>query len=283
MDHASALSHPASPTAVPSNPVPPTPVPPTPTPSGPARLVAVVGACGGAGASVLAAAVARTLRRKAGATALVDLDLPGGGLDVLLGVEDQAGARWPDLVDARGTVDGEGLVAALPRWGAVPLLSGSRHDTSGQAVDDAVVLDVATALLRSGHRVVLDAARPPAWRGSTRSLVAAADAVVLVVPLTAPAVAGAVATTALLERLGAGPVHVVPRRPAPGRIDPAGLERALDRPTAATLGWDGRLAAALERGDGPRTGRRTPLGAAADRVVGVLENRPAAVPTGVRP
>jgi secretion/DNA translocation related CpaE-like protein len=252
-------------------------VPPTPVPPSPARLLAVVGACGGAGASVLAAALARALRRRAGAAALVDLDVPGGGLDVLLGVEDEAGARWPDLADARGTVDGDGLVAALPRWGAVPLLSGSRHDVAERAPDDAVVLDVATALLRSGHRVVLDAARPSAWRASTRSLMSAADAVVLVVPLTAPAVAGAVATTAILERLGAGPVHVVPRRPAPGRIDAAGVERALDRPAVATLGWDGRLAAAIERGDGPRTGRRAPLGAAADRLVSALERRPPGV------
>ncbi|WP_407319273.1 pilus assembly protein FlpE [Isoptericola halotolerans] len=232
---------------------------------------------------MLAAAVARTLRRRAGATALVDLDVPGGGLDVLLGVEDQTGARWPDLVDARGTVDGDGLVGALPRWGAVPLLSGSRHDAAEQPLDDGVVLDVVTALLRSGHRAVLDVGRPAAWRSSTRSLVAAADAVVLVVPLTAPAVAGAVATTAVLERWGAGPVHLAARRPAPGRIDAAGLQRAVDRPAAATLGWDGRLAAALERGDGPRTGRRTPLGAAAERIVGVLEHQPSVTVTGVRP
>ncbi|PRZ09467.1 secretion/DNA translocation related CpaE-like protein [Isoptericola sp. CG 20/1183] len=247
--------------------------PTTPRPV-PARLTAVVGACGGAGASVLAAALARGLRRRVGAAALVDLDVPGAGLDVLLGVEADPGARWPDLADARGSVDAEGLVAALPRWRAVPLLSGTRERAPHGGPDDAVVLDVATALLRSGHRVVLDLPRPSGWGEATRSLVTAADAVVLVVPLTAPAVAGAMATLAALDALGTAPVHVVPRRPAPGRVDTAGVERALGRRAVATVSWDGRLAAAIERGDGPRTGRRTPLGAAAEQLVDALA-RPA--------
>ncbi len=223
-------------------------------------MIAVVGACGGAGTSVLAAALARTQRRTSGATALVDLDVPGGGLDVLLGAETAPGARWGDLADARGTVDGTGLLAALPRWGAVPLVSGTRHEAERPA--DAVVLDVTTALLRGGHRVVLDLPGPAGWTPAGRSLLAAADAVVLVVPLTAPAVAGAFAVQAALAEAGADEVRLVVR-PAPGRVDVRGIERALGRPVVATVGWDARLAAAVERGEGPRTGRRTPLGRAA--------------------
>ncbi|GAA1976858.1 hypothetical protein GCM10009718_11450 [Isoptericola halotolerans] len=270
-----STAHPT--TATPRAVHPPAPEPrPTTTPSGAVRMVAVLGARGGAGTSLLAAALARALRRRSGAAALVDLDVPGGGLDVLLGIEDVRGARWPDLTHARGALDGDGLVAALPRWGAVPVLSGTRSADGQRAPDHGVVLDVTTALLRSGHPVVLDVPRPSAWREATRALVSAADAVVLVVPLTAPSVAGAVASTALLDELGAGPVHVVPRRPAPGRVDTAGLEVALARPVAATLGWDGRLAAAVERGDGPRVGRRSPLGTTAARLVELLDRRPVA-------
>lgn len=256
--------------------------PPAAVQRGPARLTAVVGACGGAGTSVLAAALARALRRRAGAAALVDLDVPGAGLDVLLGVEADPGARWPELADARGSLDADGLVAALPRWRAVPLLSGSREGAAHGVPEDAVVLDVATALLRAGHRVVLDLPRPSGWGEASRSLVAAADAVLLVVPLTAPAVAGALATLGVLDALGAGPVHLVPRRPAPGRVDTAGVERALGRRAAVTVGWDGRLAAAVERGDGPRSGRRSPLGVAAERLVEALV-RPNGGPSGTAP
>src|SRR5918997_5847376 len=119
---------------------------------GTSRVVAVVGACGGAGTSTLAAAVAHGLRRSREPAALVDLDVPGPGLDVLLGVEDAPGARWPELAAARGDVDGRGLLAALPRWGSVPVLSGSR--LRAERPDDAVLLDVCTALLRAGEAVV---------------------------------------------------------------------------------------------------------------------------------
>ena len=58
--------------------------------------VAVVGGCGGAGASVLAAALAVTAVRHGGRALLVDCDPLGGGLDLVLGAEHVAGLRWPD-------------------------------------------------------------------------------------------------------------------------------------------------------------------------------------------
>src|SRR5690606_10448493 len=79
-------------------------------------VVAVVGARGGAGASVVAASLGRAAGRRRGPVGLVDLALVGGGLDVLLGVEQDPGVRWPDLADARGRLDGEDLLARLPRW-----------------------------------------------------------------------------------------------------------------------------------------------------------------------
>ncbi|MEG3616183.1 pilus assembly protein FlpE [Isoptericola haloaureus] len=232
------------------------------------RLIGVVGACGGAGTSVLAAAMARTLRRRVGATALVDLDVPGPGLDVLLGVDAAPGARWADLADARGTVDGGSLVAALPRWGAVPVLSGAHRDPAAPA--DAVVLDTTTALLRTGHRVVLDLPRPVGRTAAALSLAGAADVVVLVTPLRTAGAAGALATARQLADAGTARVVPVACRPAPGRVDERELGRLLGLAVAATVGWDPRLAAQVERGHGPRTGRRTPLGRAADRLVELL-------------
>jgi secretion/DNA translocation related CpaE-like protein len=243
--------------------------PDTPPPHRPARLVAVVGAAGGAGTSVVAAALARAWRRRGPAATLVDLDVPGAGIDVLLGVEDERGSRWSDLADARGTVDGVALLATLPRWGAVPVLSGSRHDPRPPA--DDVVLDTTTALLRAGERVVLDVPRAPAWTASNRSLLAAADAVALVVPLTVPGVAGAVSTTAQLAAAGAPRPTVVARGPAPGRVDPAGLARALGRPVDVVVGWDPRLAAAVELGAGPAPRRNGRLQRAAAGLAALVD------------
>jgi secretion/DNA translocation related CpaE-like protein len=247
----------------------------------PARLVAVVGACGGAGTSVVAATLARAWRRRGAGATLVDLDVPGAGIEVLLGTEDERGSRWTDLTDARGTVDGAALLGTLPRWGAVPVLSGSRHDPHPPA--DDVVLDTTTALLRAGERVVLDLPRPPAWTATTRSLLAAADDVVLVVPLTVSGAAGAVATTAALTGAGVdGPV-VVARGPAPGRVDPTSLGRALGRPVDVVVGWDPGVAAAVEHGAGPAPRRRGRLHRAATGLAALVDVQTPGPPRAVAP
>ena len=60
-------------------------------------VLAVVGGRGGAGASVLAAAVAVRAAADGDPVLLVDCDPLGGGLDLVLGAEDAAGPRWPEL------------------------------------------------------------------------------------------------------------------------------------------------------------------------------------------
>lgn len=232
------------------------------------RTVAVLGACGGAGTSTLAAALAHTLRGSGERAVLVDLDVPGAGADVLLGIEDEPGARWPELAAARGDVDGEGLVAALPRWRRVPVLSATREQTAPP--DGSVVLDVATGLLRSGESVVLDLPRPSGWSHAARLLAAAADAVLLVVPCTVPGVAGAASAAVALREAGARDPWVVARRPAPGRVDASAVESALGLDVVADLPWDPRLAGAVERGEGPRVGRRAPVGRTCARLVAAL-------------
>lgn len=233
------------------------------------RTVAVVGACGGAGTTTIAAAVAHGLRRADEPAVLVDLDVPGPGQDVLLGIEDEPGARWPELTAARGDVDGDGLLAALPRWRTVPVLSASRQHTDPP--DDAVVVDVTTALLRAGESVVLDLPRPAAWSQAAGLLAAAADVVLLVVPCTVPGVAGAVAAGARLHAAQVREPWVVARRPVPGRVDAPALEAALGLDVVAEVRWDGRLADSVDRGEGPPVGRRSPLGRVAAELATALQ------------
>jgi hypothetical protein len=256
---------------------------------GRSRVVAVVGACGGAGTSTVAAALVHGLRRAVGRGVLVDLDAPGPGVDVLLGVEAEPGARWPELAAARGEVDGRGLVAALPRWRAVPVLSASR--LRPEAPDDDVVLDVCAGLLRAGEHVVLDL--PRRWTPAVRALLAGADDVLLVAPLMMPGAAGAVAAaTAVAAARGGGPdgaahqaggrggqrdeaggpmpARLVCRRCGPSRVDPADLEALVGMPLVAVVPADRRLAAAVERGEGPPVGRRTALGRLGDALAAAV-------------
>ncbi|MEK8226043.1 cellulose synthase operon protein YhjQ/BcsQ [Oerskovia sp. M15] len=117
-------------------------------------VVGVVGACGGAGTSMVAAALADGLRRAGRRPVLVDLATRGGGIDVALGIDDHEGPRWADLRDARGSVDGPALAGLLPAWRSVPVLSAHRGDPA--VLDDGVVVDVCSALADACDVLVLD-------------------------------------------------------------------------------------------------------------------------------
>jgi len=225
--------------------------------------VGVVGACGGAGASTFAAALAHRLAGTA-PTVLVDLERAGGGIDVLIGLEGADGLRWPDLHHARGAVAGDELAALLPRWHGCAVLSADRSRPGPPPAD---ARDDVLAALREHHAtVVLDLDRIDVHdRGPT---VASCRTVLVVVPRTLRAAAGALALRpALVE--GAADVRLVVRGPAPGGLGVLEIAHVVDLPVAAAMSTDRGLAAAGERGGGP-TMRRGTLGRAVGRVVAAL-------------
>ena len=216
--------------------------------------VGVVGARGGAGASVFASVLARALAARAErsltrplhgrhpqpSAVLVDLDPMGGGLDILVGLEEQPGVRWADLSQARGQISGVDLLALLPRWGDVALLSLDRRRPA--PVSAEVTSDVLEALDDQGP-LVLDLARTASPR-ETQSC----DAVVLIVPRDLASIAGA---QVVLTGCDPDRVHLVVRGPAPGGLDPGQVARALNLPLAAWMGAQRGLATGIERGAGP--------------------------------
>ncbi|GII98456.1 secretion/DNA translocation related CpaE-like protein [Sediminihabitans luteus] len=217
----------------------------------PGRAVAVVGACGGAGATTVATAVAHAVRRAGHAGVLVDLDGGGGGVDVHVGIEDEPGARWPELGDVRGEISGAELAAALPRWRGTPVLSADRHRP--RRLDAEVLVDVLRALARAHDVTVLDAGRGAA----PSDVLARCSAVVLVVPADLRGVAGAIAALATLSDAGAGVAGTVVRG-VRGGVHPVEVEDVLQVPTLCAVPDDrrlGRNAAAA-----PALGRRSTLG-----------------------
>lgn len=209
-----------------------------------AGVVGVVGARGGAGASVIAAGLAGQLS-EAGPCALVDMGV-GGGLDTLLGLEEEPGLRWPDLADARGLVDGAQLAQALVRWRRCSVLSGDRRRPGFPP--GAAVGDVLDALTRCHPSVVLDLDRSEVC-GPT-SVAAACRVVLVVVPRDLAGVAGALAVRDRLVGT-VQDVRLVVRGPAPGGLGVSELALAVGLPVSAAVPAERRLATAIERGAGP--------------------------------
>ncbi len=230
------------------------------------RVVAVVGGHGGAGASVLTAAIAVAAPGR-GVTALaVDADPWGGGLDLLLGCADMPGLRWGDLALRGGHVPAEALVAALPgRAGALAVLSASGGASGKDAPEIPVegLLAVIDAGRRSVGVTVVDLPRrdDPA----TAACLEIADVAVLVAAAT---VRGAAAARTVADSVSgrARRVGLVVRGPAPGGLSARDVERAVGVPLLASMRPQPGLAEQLD-GGGLRLRKGTPLAVAAGRVL----------------
>jgi secretion/DNA translocation related CpaE-like protein len=224
-------------------------------------VVGVVGGRGGAGASTLAGALGMAAMRAGTRPLLVDADPLGGGLDLLLGAEDAAGPRWPDLARTRGRLAPDSLGAALPDVGQVLVLSWDRGDVL--AVEPEAMRAVLDAGARESPLVVVDLPR----RADPAAEVALGrcDQVLLVVPAEVRAVAAAARVAAVVAPL-TREVRVVVRGPAPSAIEPEVVAESLDLPLAGSCRGERGLAAALDRGEPPGS-RPGPLARLADSLV----------------
>ncbi|MFD0329868.1 septum site-determining protein Ssd [Streptacidiphilus monticola] len=220
-----------------------------------ALTVAVVGGRGGAGASTLACALAVTAAREGQRSVLVDGDPLGGGLDVLLGGEEAAGLRWPDLAASRGRVNALELERALPRIHRLLALSWDRGDVLG--IPGEAMRTVLGAARRRGGVVVVDL--PRRVDEAAAEALAQADLGLLVVPaeLRAMTASGRVAS---LVRMRLADLRAVVRGPAPSGLTGAEVARGVRLPLAGELAAEPGLAADLEHGRPPGSRPRGPLG-----------------------
>ena len=182
-----------SPSESPSEPLPASAPAGSASRSRPGQVLAVTGARGGLGASVLLLHLAWALGRAGRRVAMMDLD-PTGGLDLLCGQSVLTGLRWADLPAEESAFRPGHLVGALPVWHAMPVLTGDVR--GGPLPCAAAVLEA----MRAEHDVVLvdlpRGASPPPGAG------------VLIV--TGLDLRSAVAAESIASRLrGAAPAAVV--------------------------------------------------------------------------
>lgn len=218
------------------------------------RCLGVVGASGGAGASVLAVALGLAAARAGTASVVVDTDPASAGLDLLLAAEDVPGARWGDLLGVTGVLAPEALRSALPVVSGLAVLSADRDavaplESVAAVVDSArSAYDLVLCDLPRGRPEVLDVVGPRC------------DELLLVVTTDVRGVsAGRRALAALAPH---APVRLVLRRRRRAALEPEQVAAWLGAEVAAEVDDDPGLTAAVDRGDPP--GARGRLGRTCD-------------------
>ncbi|MDH6137058.1 secretion/DNA translocation related CpaE-like protein [Kitasatospora sp. MAA4] len=220
----------------------------------PAMTVAVLGGRGGAGASTLACALAVTGARAGHRTMLIDADPLGGGLDVMLGGEQVAGLRWPDLAGSRGRVSGSELAKALPVLHSLTALSWDRSDSL--VIPAEAMRSVLAAARRRGGLVVLDL--PRHLDAAASQALEQADTGLLVIPAELRAMAAAGRVTAA-ARMRLTDLRAVVRLPGPVGLRSEEVARGVGLRLAGELVHEPGLTVDVERGMPPGLRSRGPL------------------------
>lgn len=230
-------------------------------------MLGIQGASGGVGASVFTAALAARAAAAGHRSCAVDACPWGGGLDLLLGLDSEPGARWPDLTTMRSP-RGDALLAELPRDGPLSVLSWG----CGPPVPVPDPWSVLPALRSCRDVLVVDLPHPDSphwveWAGSCDDVVLVVGAGLDCLRPARAVVEGAADVAGL-----AGLVS----RTGLGGVDPEWVAAALGLPVLAEVGEDGTVATDLLRGRS--VGGRGAVVAAAEQVLAALMPRPAAGP-----
>ena len=243
-------------------------------------------ASGGIGLTTMTALMAKQLRNMALSCALVDLDLDGGGMDVLVGIEGAPGMRLGRIRAPLGRVDPQALREELPVWDGIPLLSNDPWSAPPQGWWD---MDAAvSAMAGFADFLLIDAGRGQGL-GNLRSLKGLPS--LLMVDMT---VLGLARAKALLHALngsrGAGdrardnpliscrpPMALIGMMPAQHRVshgvDPEQAEEFLGRSLDVVLKPQPKLSASVLDGRGlervPRAYARA-LHPLVERIAGMI-------------
>ena len=236
--------------------------------TGAGRLLAVVGAVGGVGSSTCAAALAVTAAADGLRTVLIDGDLRGGGLDLLLGAEQLDGWRWPQLAHATGHVGD--LSGQLPYVDGIDLLTGVRGGQPPAPIEIGAeqLATVLRSTTRSHDLTIVDLPRwlsPDVLEAARR-----AELTLLVVRSDLRGLAAAREVAAWLPSAG---TQVLLRGRRVAGMSPDLVEESLGLPVVACLADEGSARLSAERGEPPGRLRRSRLGRACRQILGQLPVR----------
>jgi len=227
-----------------------------------ARIIGVVGGSGGVGTSVLTAAIAVRAAQAGLRAVCLDGDRLGGGLDVTLGIEQERGVRWPDLVAARGRIDGAELLRRLPAVDGVCVLSFDRARDVELGAE--TVQEVLRALIEAADLVVIDLPRP-----DHQLFGALAPAVETMVLLAGSGICDLAGASAVAGHLAPAcpDVWLCLRTTGKGTHFADTVAAALDLPLLTAIREEATLAADVLHGIPPGSSPRGALAAAADLVL----------------
>lgn len=230
-------------------------------PHGRAPTLGVVGGSGGAGATTLACALGQAAALS-GPALVIDADPLGPGVDRVLGLEEEAGVRWPDLARTTGRLGSRSLREALPRRGALGALAWGRGGRAEAVPDPVAVREVLSAAARGHRSVILDLPRGD----RAAELMGRCDEVLVVVT---PSITGIASAARLVDRTvdaGADAARLALVVRGAG-IAPEAVERAVGVPVRAAMPDQRGLAEAIDLGLGPLRSRRGPLARACTEVL----------------
>jgi len=215
-------------------------------------LIAVIGGCGGVGATTLATALALTAASSGQEPVLIGADPWDGGIDLALGAEDVPGPRWPDLATVSGRLSSAAILDGLPQAHGVRFLSAARSHPS--LVPLPALSAVVTAALRTGGPVVVDL--PRGSPDSARWVGGVADLGLLVCSATVP---GALAARALVAELDWTPANsgIVVRVGLGGDIENDALGSTVGLPVILRLREEAQLIRDSREGAPPGRRRRS--------------------------
>ncbi|WP_458111880.1 septum site-determining protein Ssd [Arthrobacter sp. R1-13] len=213
-------------------------------------VVGLTGGCGGAGATTAAIWIAQAAAGLGARVLLVDGDAWGGGLELALAAEEAAGLRWPDLADARGSINPEQLSDALPVAGGFSFLSWPGSRDRSAVVEPGTVVGVLDAARRGYELVVVDIGR---GAEPLRNFAWDCDRLLLVVPAQLKA---AVATARILQELPPVGTSLVVRGKAGAALDAGLIADSVGLPLQAVLPEVRGTAGATEQGRLLEVGQR---------------------------
>jgi secretion/DNA translocation related CpaE-like protein len=213
-------------------------------------VVGFTGGCGGAGATTAAVWMAQAAATFGIRVLLVDGDPWGGGVELALAAEETPGLRWPDLAEARGSIDPVQLAESLPVAGGFPFLSWPASREPSEQVAAATTAGVLDAARRGYELVVVDIGRRPE---PLQSFAWDCDRILVVVPAQLKA---AVAAARLLQELPPVEAALLVRGKPGSALDGSVLSEAIGLPVQGRVPELRGVVAATETGRLLDLGRR---------------------------